>query len=115
MIQYLMYRYITCCDVLCICVVVLFRVITVYPDLKPFMQKINVSISVSILIHILSCGKFYSSLSKKQSLKTKTKTQSFKAKTKTNTQSFKTKINTQRFNIKTKTKTLSFKTKTKSL
>jgi len=32
----------------CVYVVVLFRVITVYPDLKPFTQEINVSISVSV-------------------------------------------------------------------
>jgi len=32
----------------CDYVAVLFRVITVYPDLKPYMQEINVSISVSV-------------------------------------------------------------------
>ena len=36
----------------CVCVVVLFRVITVYLDLKPFTQEINVSIAVSVLIHV---------------------------------------------------------------
>ena len=34
-------------------VAVLFRVVTVYPDLKPYMQEINVSISVSVLIHYI--------------------------------------------------------------
>ena len=38
-------------------VVVLFRVITVYQDLKPFTQEINVSISVCVSIHnsVLTC------------------------------------------------------------
>jgi len=39
-----------CCEY----VVVLFRVITVYPDLKPFTQEINVTITVSVFLHILS-------------------------------------------------------------
>jgi len=40
-------------------VVVLFRVVTVYPDLKPYMEDVNVSISVSVFIHeILLHGQF---------------------------------------------------------
>ena len=40
----LVVQYLFCCEY----VVVLFRVITVYPDLKPFKQEINVSISVRV-------------------------------------------------------------------
>jgi len=48
--------------VLLLYVVVLFRVIAVYPDLKPFMQEINVSVSVSVLFIFsqLSSVQFYS-------------------------------------------------------
>ena len=50
----LVVQYLFCCAY----VVVLFRVITVYPDLKPFTQEINVYISVGVFVHILSCGQF---------------------------------------------------------
>jgi len=41
-------------------VAVLFRVITVYPDLKPYKEDVNVSISVSDSYSVVSIGKFMS-------------------------------------------------------